>query len=638
MNDTTATRTTERARILVVEDENILAMDLSHQLEKNGYTVPGIYNSGEETLEHLPQDQPDLVLMDIQLQGEMDGVETAGIIKDRYKIPVVFLTAFADDTTFQRAKNIDPFGYIIKPFEERILRTTIEMALYKDQLDKQLIASEERYRNFFEDDLSGDFVTDSEGNIIECNTAFVNLFSFASKKEALGTNVNQYFKTREERQKFWQSLLENKQLKLEEFNLNSSDGKTVDVLANVIGSFKNGEIHEIKGYLIDTTERKRLEQQLQQSQKMEALGRLAGGVAHDFNNILTVIMGYSSMIKDKLNTGLSIEQDIEGIQKSAKKAVNLTRQLLVFSRKQTLKPTVVDINQLITDMQKMLRRLINENIGMHLFLHAENPTVYIDPGQMEQVLINLAVNAKDAMPEGGELIINTSNYRPTESEAREYNLSVDDYVIITVEDTGTGIDEQYLSKIFEPFFTTKSEEQGTGLGLSTVYAIIDQSNGHVKVDSVREKGTTFTIYLPQFKKKIEKEEKVEEEGTLTAGTETILVVEDEDNVRGLISKLLDRRGYKVLEARNAGEALLLCERHKEKIHLLITDVVLPIMRGDELAGRLKNIRPDIKFLFISGYIERKIEHEDIDPSEINFIQKPFEIEPFISKIREILDS
>ncbi len=625
-------------KIMVVEDENIVALDLRYQLEKNGYDVPAIFSSGEEAVQNIEKLQPNLVLMDIQLQGNMDGVEAAKIIRDEYKIPVVFITAFADDTTFQRAKSIDPFGYIIKPFEERILRTTIEMAIYKAEIDRKLVASEERYRNFFEEDLSGDFVAQSDGTIFECNPAFLNMFKFESRERAIGTNINNLFTDDEEKKNFWEELKSKKKLRLMELEFNNQAEEVIEVMANVIADFEDNTIKEIKGYLIDTTERKRLEEQLRQSQKMEAIGRLAGGVAHDFNNILTVITGYNTMMKEKIRENIPIEEDIEGIKKAAQKATNLTRQLLVFSRKHTLKPSVVSINKLVSDMEKMLERLIHENITITYFLEAENPYIFIDQSQMEQVLINLAVNAKDAMPDGGKLLIQSYNYVPTERECLEMNIEQGNYVLISIRDTGIGIPEKVRSKIFEPFFTTKTESQGTGLGLSTVYAIVTQSKGYIRVTSEVGKGTTFTIYLPLWEGLASSEVEKKEETGDTSGNETVLIVEDDANVRELIHKILTKKGYHVLEAQNAGEAIIICEKQKSPIHLLITDVVMPLMRGDELALRIKTLRPDIKTLFMSGYSDKKIETEAGESGKINFIEKPFEIAQFTSTIRKILDS
>ncbi len=345
------------------------------------------------------------------------------------------------------------------------------------------------------------------------------------------------------------------------------------------------------------------------------------------------------MMNEKIKEEEPVDQDIEGIRKAAKKAVNLTRQLLVFSRKHTLKPRLVEINKLITDMEKMLRRLIHENISMNLFLDSDNSFVYIDPGQMEQVLINLAVNAKDAMPNGGKLLINTGSYYPDENEKKMKELDGDSYVNITIQDTGIGIEKKYLQKIFEPFFTTKAEEQGTGLGLSTVYAIITQSGGRIEVHSEVDKGTLFSLYLPKVEKSKDTSTLSVDKQNDAVGTETIIVVEDDDNVRELIVKVLSRKGYQILEAKNAGEALLHFEKSEENIHMLITDIVLPLMSGEELAERLQKSQPSVKILFISGYSNQALRAHNNPPVTVfPFIQKPFEIEYFTNKVREVLDS
>jgi two-component system cell cycle sensor histidine kinase/response regulator CckA len=629
----------EHVKILIVEDESIVAFDLKQHLELAGYEVCGIFSSGEDTLAQFEALSPDLVLMDIKLKGRMDGVETASIIKERYKIPVIILTAFADDETIERAKITEPFGYIIKPFEDRKLKTTIEITLSRYRLEKKLSESEEKYRKFFEDDLSGDFIADKTGRIVDCNPAFVNIFGFSSKEEALSMNMNEFFVDAEFRESFWKQVRKEKKLQFSELVLLSPAKVPLTMLTNVVSIYGEGESFKgIKGYLFDITESKRLERQLRQSQKMEAIGRLAGGVAHDFNNILTVIMGYTAMIAEKIADDEPIDNDLEGIKKASRKATNLTRQLLAFSRSQILNPENIDINDLIKDTEKMLSRLITEDISVSYYLEATHANAFVDPGQVEQVLMNLAVNARDAMPGGGKLIIETRNV--TFEEERSLMTGViqpGTYICLSVRDTGTGMTKETLSNIFEPFYTTKPAEKGTGLGLSTVYGIVKQHDGYINVDSSPGKGSAFYVYFRIAEKKPASYTQEASAVSSLEGNEDILVVEDEENIRLLIARILSRKGYRVHEAQNAGEALLISENLKGKIDLLISDLIMPHMNGQLLAERLEGLRPDIRVLFISGYPDKTIRERGISDLKGDFMQKPFEPEALLLKVREILD-
>ena len=628
----------KKTRILIVEDESIVALDIKRHLLKEGYDVAGIFTTGEDVLRHFQSTGADLVLMDIMLQGGMDGVQTAERLKAEYKVPVIFLTAFADDATIERVKFIEPFGYIIKPFTERELRTAIEMGLYKHKISLELIRSEEKYRSFFEDDLSGTFVTDGDGRITDCNTAFMNIFGLSSREEAKQINFNNLLKDEGVRKRFWTQVKEKEKLNLTELWCVNVKGDTRQILANIVGSINGDEIQELKGYLIDVTDRKKLEDQLRQSQKLEAIGRLAGGIAHDFNNILTVIMGYTAMIQEKLKEGSDVEPDITGIQNASRRASNLTRQLLAFSRRQELKPEMVDLNHLIQEMEKMIRRLITDDISMQLLLDADAPYIFVDPGQIEQVLINLSVNARDAMHRGGNLVIQTRNIQSPEGEnGVDGKIPMGDYVVLSVIDTGIGIDEQIRPMIFEPFFTTKPEGEGTGLGLATVYGIVEQSGGFIQVSSKHNEGTAFHLLFPQQQKTVKQVVKeILAEGSF-AGNETILLVEDDENVRNMISKILLRYGYNVLEASNAGEALLIWEKETIPIDLLITDIIMPHLSGDKLAERMLKKEPDLKVLQMSGYPVSTIKERGFSVKEDVFVQKPFSPFKFIAKIRDVLD-
>ncbi len=417
------------------------------------------------------------------------------------------------------------------------------------------------------------------------------------------------------------------------------DGSTVwaeTKIGGIRGS--DGRLVKILGVTRDTTERKLLEEQLLQSQKMEAVGRLAGGVAHDFNNLLTIIKGYSQLSLLEMKEGDPLKVNTEEIQRAADRAANLTRQLLAFSRRQILEMRVLDLNTTLRDLEKMLRRIIGEDVELVTFMAEDLGNVKADPGQMEQVIMNLAVNARDAMPRGGKLTIETANVRLDEAYARGHvAVKPGHYVILSVSDTGVGMTPEVKERIFEPFFTTKEKGKGTGLGLSTVYGIVKQSGGNIWVYSEPGQGTTFKIYFPRVDEPLDDVEKIVVQEELPRGSETILVVEDNEEVLKLAVRVLEKQGYNVLEASTGDEALLLCERRKEPIHLLLVDVVMPGMSGLKLVEKLRYVCGDFKALYMSGYTDNAITHHGVLKKGVNFIQKPFTVEGLARKVREILN-
>jgi two-component system cell cycle sensor histidine kinase/response regulator CckA len=417
------------------------------------------------------------------------------------------------------------------------------------------------------------------------------------------------------------------------------DGKEIHVSV-CVSPIKNREGRIIGASAIsrDISERKRLEEHVRQAQKMESIGQLAGGVAHDFNNLLTIISGYSDLLlSSRLDE--STKGVIKEIYKAGERAGSLTRQLLAFSRKQVLEPRVLDLNATIADTEKMLRRLIGEDVLLATALDPGLEPVKVDPGQIEQVIINLAVNARDAMPRGGKLTIETANVQLDETcTPLRPEVQPGRYVMLAVSDTGCGMTEEVQTHIFEPFFTTKGPGQGTGLGLATVYGIIKQSGGHIYVYSERGRGATFKIYLP-----------VAEEGLVpgqalhglnlkptASASETILLVEDEDPVRAFTRLALQMHGYKVLEASRGDEAVRLCEKHQGPIHLLVTDVVMPEMGGREVAQRLGTLKPGIKVLYLSGYTDDAVVRHGVLEAEAAFLQKPFTSVALATKVGEVL--
>lgn len=417
------------------------------------------------------------------------------------------------------------------------------------------------------------------------------------------------------------------------------DGALIDVEIAVSPIAFRGRKARLK-LATDVTEKKRLEAQLLQSQKMESVGKLAGGVAHDFNNLLGIITGYGELLARRIPDDPSLRKYVGDILKAAKRAADLTHQLLAFSRKQVLQPRILDLNTAVGEMERMLRRLIGEDIDLVTLLADGLGRVMADPGQIEQVIMNLAVNARDAMPQGGRLTIETANVNLDAAYARSRpGVEPGSHVVLAVSDTGHGMPQEVLSHLFEPFFTTKEPGKGTGLGLATVHGIVKQSGGHIFVYSEPQHGTTFKIYLPRLEEAAEASKTVsaEAEADWPRGSETVLLVEDEASLRSLVRECLEGSGYAVIEARHAGHALEIAEGHAAPIDLLMTDVVMPGMSGRELARRLTVSHPSMKVLYMSGYTDDAVVLHGVLAADVAFLQKPFTGEALARKLREVLD-
>jgi PAS domain S-box-containing protein len=519
----------------------------------------------------------------------------------------------------------------------------------RKRAEEALRESEERYRTILENIEDGYYEVDLPGNFTFFNDPVCRLFGY-SKDELMGMNDRQYT-DQENAKKLYQTF--NKVYKTGEpskgfdWEVIRKDGTKRYIEAS-ISLVKNptGQPIGYRGIVRDITERKRaeeenkvLQEQLRQSQKMEAVGRLGGSIAHDFNNLLTIIKGYSQLSLLDLNESDPLWGNIQEIQKATQRATDLTRQLLAFSRRQILDLKVLDLNTLLKDLDKMLRRIIGEDIELLTLLAGDLGRVKIDPGQIEQVVLNLAVNARDAMPSGGKLTIETANLELDEKYAETHmGVTPGHYVRLSVSDTGAGMSQQVKEKIFEPFFTTKEKSKGTGLGLSMVYGIVKQSSGNIWVYSEPGHGTTIKIYLPRVEEDLDTLHGRDKTDFLPRGRETVLLVEDEPSVRDLAHRLLKQQGYKVLEAANGEEALRVVQEHNgEEIHLLLTDVVMPQMGGKKLAEKLKTLRPDIKVLYTSGYTDDAIVHQGILEHGTYFLQKPFSLKTLSHKVREVLD-
>ncbi len=480
-----------------------------------------------------------------------------------------------------------------------------------------------------------------KGYFGECNDALLQMYGVTSKEDLSISDINVFGTSREEALEYLEMFIYNN------FSTVLLDATGVDKQGNeksfrysYVGYVKDKYLHWVWGIQLDLTEQKMLEKQFLQSQKMEAIGMLAGGIAHDFNNLLTVINGYSELMAGRVEVDSPLLKHILAIQKAGQKAANLTGQLLAFSRKQVLQPKIVYLNEIIEKLMKMIQRLIGEGIDVKLKLADNLGRIKVDPVKVEQILMNLAVNARDAMPDGGSLLFETQNFTIDKEFTESHNgAKTGQYVMFAVTDTGMGMNKEVQARIFEPFYSTKDKALNTGLGLSTVYGIVKQSNGYIDVISSPKEGTSFRIFLPRVEHTISiEDDEVFGPSIEIKGTETILLVEDAENVREVIAESLTNYGYTILEAEDGEDALRKVMFHKGTIDLVLTDVVMPRMDGHIFVKRLKPILPDIKIVFMSGYTEDTLLKKGELNRDIEFVQKPFNLVDLARRIRKVLDN
>ena len=624
--------------ILVLDDDRGMCETIGDVLEQRGYVVQ-IATEARAGLEIAATSPIEAAIVDITLP-DMSGFDVLhGIRKVLPTTEVIFITGHASLTTAIQAINGLAFAYIVKPFEMSHLLMTVEQAVRKQRLAQALLDSDERYRFVTENIADAVFLLDLDGRIALGNhraemitgyaqaelvgRAFFSLLPEAGAREArarlsdvrVGVKVSPFF----------------------EVELIQKDGARVLLEVHVTSVLKDGQPVARLGVARDITERRYLEDQLRQGQKMEGIGRLAAGVAHDFNNLLTAIGGRCYLVLNALTSENPIRREIEIIQDAAERAAKLTHQLLAFSRKQILDPCVLDLNATVTGIEPLLRRMIREDIEIATALDSAAGRVKADAGQIEQVLLNLAVNASDAMPNGGWLTLATGNVTLDEAYARTHaEVEPGPYVMLSVSDTGHGMTAEVQAHIFEPFFTTKEVGKGTGLGLATVYGIAKQSGGHITVHSEPGHGAVFKLYLPRVEEAPGAAEPARPTEITRRGSETVLLVEDDEPLRTLAREILSIQGYTVLDAISPSEALRLADVHPGPIHLLLTDVVMPQMNGRQVADHLLAARPGLKVLFMSGYTDAAIvEHGVLEPGT-HFLQKPFTPDGLSRKVREAL--
>lgn len=590
--------------ILVVEDSPTQAEYLKYILDKEGFQVI-VVGDGKEALKYAASQKPSVVISDI-VMPEMDGFELCRRIKQDQSlagIPVVLLTSLSDPADVIKGLECGADNFITKPYDENYLVNRIKNIILSGEIRKDEV------------------------------TQFGLEINFAGKKHFINSDrlqiLNLLISTYENAVQINHKLRET-QRQLADLNLQ---------LERKVEERTSELIEEINERKKAQEEKEKLQDQLLHSQKMEAIGSLAGGIAHDFNNLLTVIIGYCDVVLGKMSGDDQCREQLEEIQAAGTRAAALTRQLLAFSRKQVLQPVAIDLNSIVEGMDKMLRRVIGEDIDLLTQLHPGLYPVKFDPGQIEQIIVNLAVNARDAMPSGGKLTIETGNVELSEEYAGNHaNASAGPHVMLAISDTGVGMEASTKARIFEPFFTTKEMGRGTGLGLSTVYGIVSQSGGTIWVYSEPGQGTTFKVYLPRTEEGVVEYKPYVEEPDVIGGTETILVVEDDKSVRGLVLKLLVSNGYKVHGTSDVDTAFELARNSGHEIDLLITDVVLPKMKGPQLAEEMLSLCPGLKIIFMSGYTDLSIFRSKLIGPNTVYLEKPISPNCFLRKVREVLDS
>ncbi len=636
----------DKTQILVVEDEGIVAKDLQAMLRDLGYHVPLTVGTGELALKAAIENQPDLILMDIQLRGNMDGIETSALISSQRDVPIVYLTANSDEATLQRAKATSPFGFLVKPFEERAIQAGIEMALYKHKTDRHIREREQWLSTTLTSIADAVITTDSSGSITFLNTAAEKLSGW-NLQEASGQPYSNVFHivsdaSREPGVDYVSQALSDGTT-LTSGNptlLVRRDGSEVPI-EHSVAPIRQGLQCDIGGCVIvfsDVSERKDLEERLRQVQKMDAIGKLAGGIAHDFNNAITAIIGYAEMILQRAKEPDPHHRDAKQIVRAAEHSARLTHQLLAFSRKQVLQPRSLNLAEELDPVEGMVRRLVGASISTSIESQPGLWNTMADSGQIEQVVLNLAVNARDAMPNGGNLTIRLSNATVTAEDAMRISEGrAGEFVLLEVSDTGMGMSRETMKRIFEPFFTTKEAGKGTGLGLATCHGIVRQTSGMIAVSSTLGVGTTFSIFLPKANATAAVTAPEADEDRGTAGTGTILFVEDEEILRELGVLSLESLGYRVVAAQHGKEAIdVLTATDAPVIDIVVTDLMMPELNGRELFAWIEKNRPGMRVLFMSGYTDDSTIHDAVNGAEVEYLQKPFTPSTLARKIREVL--
>lgn len=632
-------------RVLLVEDSADDAELVERELRRAWDSLEVERVQDAAALERaLDESSWDLVLSDFSIPG-FGGRTALDIVRRRTRdLPFIFVSGTIGEDAAVDAMRAGANDYVMKGDLRRLvpaIRRELEEAQSRrdrERAREALRQAEQRFAKIFRASPVGIAVsTLAEGRYLDANEALLSLLGYR-REELLGRTVTELrvWPEMADRNRFVEELRKSGAIRNLDVDLRSKSGELRATLCNFEQIEMDGE-QCLLSLVLDVSERRRLAEQLRQAQRLEAIGRLAGGIAHDFNNLLTVILGFCDILARDLGRPST---EVEQIRRAADGAATLTRQLLAFSRKQVLHPRLIDLSEVVTRIQRMLERVLGEHVELSSRLAPpEAAVVRADPGQLEQVIVNLVVNARDAMVSGGRLTVATT-VRDLSAGAAE--LPSDGvpgrFVVLSVADTGSGMDEETLSHLFEPFFTTKEAGKGTGLGLATVYGVVAQSRGFVRVASELGKGSTFEVYLPWLEGKPESLEPARVGSRPDGGDETVLLVEDSEPVRLLTRELLEAGGYRVLEAPDGESAIAIADRYEDTIHLLMTDLVLPGTSGVSLARRMVELRPDIKVLYSSGYASDSVLREGTLEGEVHFLEKPFTRSALAAKVREALDA
>lgn len=557
-----------------------------------------------------------------------------------HSLPILAMIPEEEAGLVQRVLEAGAAEYLVREtLAGELLHKAIKYAVERTRNEIAVRQSEQRFRELFENAKDILFTLDLEGNVTSLNKSAEEVMGW-SRSEALQLNLKSLVAPEHLNlcSQMMQRILNEEPLQHFEINLLRKDGRKVLLQASARLIYSNGEKHSIQGMARDVTERRQLEAMVQQSQKLEAIGRLSGGLAHDFNNLFCVISGHTELLTEQMEPTHPALKNLAQIKKAVDSATSLTRQLLAFSRKQVFHPRSLDLNAVVVETRKMLGRLVGENIEFFTSLHPSLGNVRVDPVQFEQVLVNLVLNARDAMSQGGKLTIETKNVELEEgAQSRRAIVPAGKYVVLSVTDNGCGMDEEAQSRIFEPFYTTKELGKGSGLGLATVYGIVKQSGGFIWVYSELSQGTTIRVYLPRVDSSPTPLSLGNARTEIRQGSETVLLVENTESLRNLAKELLKSNGYAVLDAESGREALRIASSYSGPIHLLLTDVIMPGMGGKQLAEQLTSLRPATRVLYMSGYSNDGIVQSGILESGALLLEKPFTREILLRKVRQVLD-
>lgn len=628
-------------QVLILEDRPSDAVLITSELKRAGYEVQWYRVDSEQEFIAQLRESYDLILADFSMPAFGAARALQLLKQSKLDIPFIIISGSIGEERAVEMMKEGAADYLLKDRLGR-LGQAVAQALEQKQLREQQRNSDLRFRAIFNQTFEFVGLINSSGIILEVNQPALDFFQIPLS-ELIGIPVwdfpwlEKYPNARGQARQFVNRAAVGEFIRRELVIGHGDRGaRTFDFSIKPVTN-ESDRVELLIVEARDITEQKRLEEQFRQSQKMEAIGKLAGGVAHDFNNLLTIILSYNDLLRLSLSEDGPQLEMLDQIHRAGMSASELTHQLLAFSRKQVLKPAIVNLNSLLEEMQKMLRRLIGEDVELDFKLAADLWSVRVDPGQMEQVLMNLVANARDAMPQGGRLTFETANFTLDTTEINSKSeIPAGEYVLLIVRDTGIGMDEATLARIFEPFFTTKDLYKGTGLGLSMVYGIIKQSGGHAVVNSEIGCGSTFKIYLPRDQNQVTSHQDLKPV-ELIPGSETLLLVEDDQQVRCLARTILESQGYKILEARDGQEALEVSRKYEDVIHLLVTDVIMPFMSGRELAEQLLASRAELKVLYLSGYMDDAVVRHGLQNAEVPFLQKPYTPKILSSVVRRVLD-